>query len=118
MNKKLIEPIFTDSEIKQIALLMAANCVRNTVIEDYHARGSLSQSDMKVFNKEVSNKLYTFLRFFFKGSAREREALLEVTGLFYPSDWDQPVLDESINKSVKLLLKKPGMISEVMRTNK
>jgi len=53
---------------------MTVNCIRNTVIENYHARGSLSQADMKAFNEEVSNKLYTFLRIMFKGTDEEKRA--------------------------------------------
>jgi len=40
---------------------MAANCVRNTIIEDYHSQGKLTDEEMKAFNKEVASKLYTFL---------------------------------------------------------
>jgi hypothetical protein len=46
--------------LKRLALLLTVNCVRNTVIEDYHAAGKLSDSEMKAFNQEVANKIYTF----------------------------------------------------------
>ncbi len=97
--------IISDAYLKRLALLIAVNCVRNTVIEDYHARGSLSQEDMKKFNKEVANKLYTFIRFMFKGTEEEKRALLEAMGLMYPNEWDKPVIDASIRRAVKLMLK-------------
>ena len=105
MAKAAKGSLISDADVKRLALVMAVNCVRNTVIEGYHARGSLSQEDMKAFNKEVANKLYTFLRFMFKGTEEEQEALLEATGLMYPSGWDKPVIDTSIKGAVKLMLK-------------
>ena len=96
----------SDAYLKRLALIMAVNYVRNTVIEDYHARGSLSQEDMRIFNKEVANKLYTFLRFLFRGTVGEREAMLQATGLLYPGGWDQPVIDPDIKGAIKLMLKR------------
>jgi hypothetical protein len=40
-----------DDVTSKFALLMAVTCVRNTVIEDYHANGQLSDADMMAFNK-------------------------------------------------------------------
>ncbi len=54
-----------DESIQSLALIVAVNCVRNTVIEDYHADGKLSDGDMKNFNKDVANKLYTFFTYMF-----------------------------------------------------
>ncbi len=104
MAERIKSNSMSDTFLKRLALIMAVNCVRNTIIEDYHARGSLSQEDMKAFNKEVANKLYTFLRFLLKGSPEEREALLKVASLFYPSEWDQPVMDTEIKGAIKLTL--------------
>jgi hypothetical protein len=80
---------------------MASVCVRNTVIEDYHSRGNLSQEQMKAFNKEVANKIYTFLKFFLSGSARDTEALMNSSLPLYPFDWDDPVLDREMLEAVK-----------------
>ena len=85
--------------LQELALLMAVNCVRNTVIEDYHGRegpGSLSDADMMAFNKEVVNKLYTFLVCLF---GDEREAFLKGVGLWHPHNWDAPQFDESFAES-------------------
>lgn len=106
MATKAKHNLTSDAYLKRLALIMAVNCVRNTVIENYHARGSLSQEDMRIFNKEVANKLYTFFRFLFKGTVEEREALLKATGLLYPSEWDQPVIDADIKGAIKLLLER------------
>lgn len=100
--------LHSDDFIKDLALLMTVNCVRDTVIEDYHGRGSLSQKDMKRFNKEVSNKIYTFLHYLIAGSPEERDAILKTAGLFYPRDWDKPKFDTSIKKGVEYLLDNNG----------
>ena len=43
------------SSLKRLALLIAVNCVRNTVIEDDHAAGKLDDPEMKAFNHKVAN---------------------------------------------------------------
>lgn len=96
-----------DKYLKRLALLMAVNCVRNTIIEDYHARGSLSQTDMKTFNKEVADKIYTFLHFMFKGTLQEAQALFALSEWSYPSEWDQPVIDAFFGRAIKFWLNNP-----------
>jgi len=90
-----------DAEMKRLALLMASVCVRDTVIEDYHSRGNLSQEQMKAFNKEVANKTYTFLKLLLSGSPEDMEALMATSLPFFPYDWDEPVLDNDIMSAVK-----------------
>src|SRR5579862_8684118 len=46
---------------RDLALRMALHCVRNTVIEDYHAAGKLNQEEMCALNHEVVDKIYSFL---------------------------------------------------------
>ncbi len=94
-----------DPSMKRLALLMASVCIHNTVIEDYHAHGNLSQEQMKAFNKEVANKIYTFLKFFLSGSEEDGEALLESSLPFFPYDWDEPVFDRDILEAVKAFKK-------------
>jgi hypothetical protein len=93
-----IEP----STLKRLALLIAVNCVRNTVIEDYHAAGKLDDSEMKAFNQEVTNKIYTFLQFLFVKPDADREAFMSAMGMMYPSNWDQPKADRDFLETVKI----------------
>jgi hypothetical protein len=93
------------SDLKRLALLMAVNCVRNTVVEDYHAEGKLSDVEMKAMNKEVANKIYTFLHYLFSDSVEDQEVFLAAMGMMYPNHWDQPKLDADFVQSVKLLKK-------------
>lgn len=95
-----------DSRIQDIALIMAVNCVRNTIIEDYHVGGKLSDEDMKNFNKEVANKLYTFLKIgLFSENLAECQRFLNAMGMMYPQNWDKPVLDKEIMETLKLINK-------------
>ena len=91
--------------LKQIALLMANSCVRNTVLEDYHARGSLSQDDMKALNKQVANRVYTFLRILMQDDDHQWvkfEAALRFTGQF-PTTWDSPEDDANFMMLLRLV---------------
>ena len=87
-------------ELKDMALIMAVNCVRNTILEEYHSRGSLSQEDMKILNKEVSNKLYTFLRYFYLEKSEKKEVFMELVGMAFPDNWDRPVIDKDMQDAV------------------
>lgn len=89
------------AELKHLAPLMAVNCVRNTIIEDYHALGKLSDPEMKAFNQQVANKLFTFLTYLFDKLAEDQQAFLNVMSFMYPTNWDQPKLDRSFTKAVK-----------------
>ena len=93
----------TQASLKRLALLMAVNCVRNTVIEDYHAAGKLDDSEMKVFNQEVANKIYTFLQFLLLKPDEDRDAFLSAMGMMYPSNWDQPKADKDFVETVKIV---------------
>jgi hypothetical protein len=88
-------------EWKRLALIMAVNCVRNTVIEDYHAKGKITDGEMKKLNKEVSNKIYTFLHYLFHESEDDRQAFLQAMSMMYPTNWDEPKLDAEFTQAVK-----------------
>jgi len=60
-----------DDDFKDLALRMALHCVRNTVIENYHTNGGISDLEMMAFNKEVVNKLYSFLQLYFNPAYRD-----------------------------------------------
>lgn len=47
--------------MKTLALSMGYHCVRNTVIENWHAEGRISDPEMKEFMIEVVSKIYTTL---------------------------------------------------------
>jgi hypothetical protein len=88
--------------VSDLAIMMAFNCVRNTVIEDYHRRGSVSPEDLKVFNKQVVDKLYTYLRILFNGSPEEQAALLKVSTTTFPFDWAKPTIDSDLDETIRM----------------
>ena len=59
----LMEEICTTNN-QDLALRMALHCVRNTVIENYHTQGKISDEEMKAFNIEVANNIFTYLELF------------------------------------------------------
>ena len=96
------------ADLKHLALLMAANCVRNTIIEDYHAQGKLSDAEMMAFNQEVANKIYTFLTFLFAKPVEDQDAFLGAMSWMYPRNWDQPKIDRGFAEIVKMIKKGCG----------
>jgi hypothetical protein len=100
----------TNADLKSLSLLMVSNCVRNTVIEDYHAQGKLSDDDMKAFNQEVANKLYTFLTFLMKKSAEDRQVFMGMMALMFPTGWDQPKLDGDFMTAFRQIKRRDGTI--------
>jgi hypothetical protein len=96
----------SEDGLKRLALIMAVTCVRNTIIEDYHTDGKLNDKEMKAFNKEVANKLYTFLTFMFGAPSPERNEFLRMAEIFVPHNWDEPDLDEDTMLGVDIALGK------------
>jgi hypothetical protein len=100
MAEKLEQP--PEDGIKRLALIMAVTCVRNTIIEDYHTVGKLDESEIKAFNKEVVNKLYTFLKFLLGAPSPERDRFLRNAERLYPHNWDEPQLDDHSMSGFKI----------------
>jgi hypothetical protein len=74
-----------DKEFQDTTLRMTLHCVRNTVIEDYHAAGKLTQAEMKEFNKEIADKVYEFLQLFFSPYYKSyREHLSSIISFISP----------------------------------
>jgi hypothetical protein len=97
----------TKRECEFIAMLMAANCVRNTAIKSYHARGKITDQEMMAFSKQVVNRLYTFLTFYFgKTDEASRAAFLNLAAQYYPADWALPELDAAFMAALKEALAK------------
>jgi len=102
-SKKLFQ--FDESEYtKDIALRMALYCVRNTVIENHHAAGKISDPEMMAFNKEVVNKLYTFLELISNPDLKQEFGIAlqgYVPILRKEERWDMPVFDAGLKKAVE-----------------
>ena len=115
--------------LQDLALLMSVNCVRNTIIEDYHSGtfpssktgdysdvkvvtpfgdipwidvARIDDKEMKEFNIEVVNKIYTFLQFILNSyySEEDRQKFIRLMSFFYPNDWNDPQIDEDMLKGL------------------
>lgn len=131
MNGEGMKPDF-----KKMALVMSVNCVRNTIIEDYHAGvaplsksgdysdvkvvtpfgeipwnevSRISDREMMAFNKEVVNRIYTFLLYRFSTEKSEyKEVFQELMNLAYPDGWDAPEIDKGFKNALNNVLGKFG----------
>jgi hypothetical protein len=97
----------SDQESKSLAMRIAAYCVRLSIIEQYHQEGKLSDEEMKAFNKEVVNRLYTFFKYANSELPEERTATAEILYAHHPRNWDEPVLDPLFVNSVQSVMKAP-----------
>jgi hypothetical protein len=87
--------------LKDIALLAAVNCVRNTVIETYHAQGKIDNAEMEAFNREVTDKLYTFLCHLLGAYGDEAaEEFFQGAWLTYPKEWAKPKMNQAWSKAM------------------
>lgn len=86
---------------------IALQCVRNTVIEKYHIAGKISDAEMKEFNIEVANKIYSFLELVTNPNLKQEHdiafnGVLGLTPLLYkPEHWDIPEFDERFKKIIE-----------------
>ena len=103
-------------ETKFLAKAMTINCVRNTILERYHLQGKLSDADMKAFNKEVVNRIYTFLDCLHNRSATERDLFLTkmvAATEAFTAKWDEPEFDGNLWQGAKTLKERIREIERV-----
>jgi len=97
-----------DASLKKLALLMTVTCVRNTCIEDFHARPhGLSDTDMRMFNQQVASKIYTFLHYLLGEDPAKRKKLLAGVDHLLPTNWDEPSLDKGLVATVEGKTRRP-----------
>lgn len=93
-KKAILEVINLDQlmTVEELSRALAHYCFRNGPVEDMHAKGKLSQDDMKILNKFCYNKLYTFFKLIISNEKEKLYPILEFHSLC-GQDWDPPVLD-------------------------
>ncbi len=52
---------------------------------------------MMEFNKEVANKIYTFLVYWLLKPEEDQRIFMNMMSMMYPSNWDNPTLTESLH---------------------
>lgn len=88
-----------DQTIQKLALIVAANCTRNTELEQ--GQGAVSDELVHSFNRQMSNKLYTFFTYLLNKPADEYSVMMEALAEHFPENWDLPELDQSFMKVVQ-----------------
>ena len=82
-----------DEELLQtISRALTHLVYRNTIVEDLHAEGAcLDDETMKIINKEVNNRIYTLLNWYFSESEEDREFAAQLVSFssMFGSDWDK-----------------------------
>lgn len=111
-----------DEFLKDFTKLLVVNCVRNTFLEDLHCGTSpssktgdysdvkvvspygeipwnklsrISDEEMKKLMKEIVNKVYTML------AKQKHQKFLNLLAMSYPSDWDEPELDDEFMQAIQ-----------------
>ena len=103
-------------DTKMLAKAMTINCVRNTILEQYHLQGQLSDADMMAFNKVVVNRIYTFLDCLNNRSATERNLFLAkmvATSEAFTAKWDDLEFDGDLWQGVQAHLEKMRQIQRM-----
>ncbi len=89
-----------DNTVKKLALIITANCLRNTPVETKTGAAALSEAELSVLRKSMSDRLYTFLLYLLNKPASEYSALMEELSRNYPADWPLPELDNDLTQNV------------------
>ncbi|MET4693074.1 hypothetical protein [Endozoicomonas lisbonensis] len=87
-----------DQTVKKLALIIAANCTRESELDESLKQGKLSQEQLNSFNQQMSNKLYTFLTYLLNKPADEYSVMMEALAKHFPENWETPELDQSFMK--------------------
>lgn len=88
-----------EETVKKMALVIAANCLFQDNKET-DPMLSASQDHQKKFNKQVSDRLYTFLLYLLNKPSNEYSSLMTELAKKYPEDWPLPDLDPSFMQIV------------------
>ena len=72
----------------ELAKAIVAYCFRNTILEDIHADGRISQEEMKVLMQTAVNHVYAVLSH--EGDVEFEEKVLS-HALKFTQGWDEPV---------------------------
>ena len=90
-----------EDNVKRLALIIAANCMNKSVIEKCHNDKQITDEQLTAFNKQMSDKIYTFLTYLLNKPANEYSVMMEAMAKNYPETWPLPSLDEHFVATVK-----------------
>lgn len=92
----------SDSYIRNMAIALTLFCFRNGPVEDMHADGKLSDSDMKILNKSIVNRVALVLRLL---NLEDSEYLHLLLGANFGAgmNWDDPEIDEDLKRYLNMV---------------
>ena len=82
-----------EQNIKKLALIISANCIRQSTIEECKKNGQINDTQLTQINKEMSDRLYTFLTYLLSKPAQEYSVMMEAMAEHYPENWAMPELN-------------------------
>ncbi|WP_067519648.1 hypothetical protein [Endozoicomonas ascidiicola] len=85
-----------DQNIKKLALIVSANCTRQSTIEECQKMGQINDQQYSQINKEMSDRIYTFLTYLLQKPADEYTVMLEAMAKHFPENQDMPELSQFI----------------------
>lgn len=96
---------------------------RNGVVEDLHAGDSAKLTDetMKILNKDINNRIYTFLYLWYSGDEEFKELLLDCLKFINDntqSDWDPAEINEDVRLGITILASNMKKLKESEKENK
>lgn len=87
--------------VKQLALIIVANCLENGMVNELHGKGVITDEQEIAFNKQVTDRIYTFLLYLLNKPEQQYSALLTELAKKYPDKWPLPELDAEFSAIVK-----------------
>ena len=102
--KEEMKSVLMGKDVADLSKAVVHYAFRNGPIEDMHANGQLSESDMKTLNKFMNNRIATLL-YLLKEQDWLRLSLFLAPYEYYGTEWDKPELQiEELDKVNELLL--------------
>ena len=92
-----------EDNVKRLALIIAANCIDKSVIETSNNNKEITDDQLKAFNKQLSDKIYTFLSYLLNKPANEYSLMMDAMSKNYPDRWPLPCFDEQLLEGVNKL---------------
>ena len=89
-----------EETVKKLALIITANCTRDSILQDSLETGTFSQTQFNDFNKQMSDRIYTFLTFLLNKPAEEYSVMMSELAKHFPEDWSMPDLEQSFMQLV------------------
>ena len=79
-----------DDTIKKLALVITTNCTRESVLDECKSKDQINQSQLDLLNRQISDRLYTFLTYLLNKPAPEYSQMMETLFKHSPQNWPSP----------------------------